>query len=101
MKHAFTLLCLLAATSAATAARENLTFPLACFLIGAGEHSYFNYTWGWTIEQGALARYPEFDKPLGALKGPAVQDGWTFRREFEHASVVVDVEKRTAEIDWK
>lgn len=84
-----------------TAARENLTFPLACFLIGAGEHSYFNYTWGWTVDQGALAWYPEFDKPLGAPKADATREGWTFRREFEHASVFVDVEKKTARIDWK
>lgn len=84
-----------------TAARENLTFPLACFLIGAGEHSYFNYTWGWTVDQGALAWYPEFDKPLGAPNGPATREGWTFRREFEHASVFVDVENRTAKIDCK
>jgi hypothetical protein len=80
---------------------KNLEFPLACFLIGAEEHCYFCYTWGWLPEHGALDWYPEFDKPLGPPKGSAVRDGWTFRREFEHASVFVDVEKRVGRIDWE
>ena len=80
---------------------KNLEFPLACFLIGAEEHCYFCYTWGWLPEYGALDWYPEFDKPLGPPKGSAVQDGWTFRRDFEHASVFVDVEKRVGRINWK
>ena len=42
-----------------------------------------------------------FDKPLGAPKGDAVQTGWTFRREFQHASVFVDLEKRIGKINWK
>jgi len=80
---------------------KNIEFPLACFLIGAEEYCYFCYTWGWGPEHGALDWYPEFDKRLGAPKGDAVQVGWTFTREFEHASVFVDVEKRSAKIDWK
>ena len=80
---------------------KNLEFPLASFLIGAGEHSYFCYTWGWLPEYGTLDWYPQFDKPLGAPKGDAVQTGWTFRREFQHASVFVDLEKRIGKIDWK
>jgi hypothetical protein len=80
---------------------KNLEFPLASFLIGAGEHSYFCYTWGWLPEHGTLDWYPQFDKPLGAPKGNAVQTGWTFKREFKHASVFVDLEKRIGKIDWK
>jgi len=80
---------------------KNLEFPLACFLIGAEKHCYFCYTWGWLPDHGALDWYPEFDKPLGPPQGPAVRDGWTFRREFEHASVFVDVEKRVGRIDWE
>jgi hypothetical protein len=82
-------------------AKENITFPLACFLVGAERHCYFCYTWGWLGEYGTFDWYPEFDKPLGAPKGEATRDGWTFRREFKHASVFVDVEKKTAKIDWK
>lgn len=82
-------------------AREQITFPLASFLVGAGCHSYFCYTWGWLGEYGTFDWYPEFDKPLGEPKGEAIRKGWTFQREFEHASVFVDVEKKTAQIDWR
>lgn len=83
------------------AAVANLEFPLACFLIGAEKHCYFCYSWGWLPEYGSLDWYPEFDKPLGPPKGPASRDGWTFRREFAHASVFVDIDKRIGKIDWK
>ena len=82
-------------------ARKDIVFPLACFLLAAEENCYFCYTWGWNPEQGSLEWYPEFDQPLGSPRGDAIRDGWTFRREFEHASVSVDVEKQVAKIDWK
>jgi len=82
-------------------AREQITFPLASFLIAAGSHSYFQYTWGWNGDCGTFDWYPEFDKPLGAPKGEAVRKGWTYQREFEHASVFVDLETKSATIDWK
>ena len=82
-------------------ARERITFPLACFLVGAGPNCYFCYTWGWLGEYGTFDWYPEFDKPLGPPKGKAVRKGWTYRREFAHASAFVDLEKKTAKIDWK
>ncbi|TWT80409.1 hypothetical protein CA13_18250 [Planctomycetes bacterium CA13] len=81
-------------------AQKDITFPLACFLVGAEPNCYFCYTWGWNPEEGSLDWYPEFDKPLGPPKGDAVQRGWTFQREFEHATVFVDLENRTAKIDW-
>ena len=81
-------------------ARKNITFPLACFLAGAEPNCYFCYSWGWNPEEGSLDWYPEFDKPLGPPKGDAIQKGWTFQREFEHATVFVDLENRTAKIDW-
>jgi|SaaInlStandDraft_1057018.scaffolds.fasta_scaffold05492_6 hypothetical protein len=82
-------------------ARKDILFPLACFLLAAEKQCYFCYTWGWEPDQGSLGWYPEFDQPLGPPKGDAVRDGWTFRREFEHASVLVDVEKQIAKINWK
>ena len=82
-------------------AKENITFPLACFLIGAEEYCYYCYTWGWLPEYGSLDWYPEHDRALGPPKADAVQEGWTFKREFEHASVFVDLERRTAKIDWR
>jgi len=82
-------------------ARARITFPLACFLAAAQEYSYFCYTWGYRENHGAFDWYPEFDKPLGPPKGPAKRDGWTYRREFEHASVWADLANRKASIDWR
>ncbi|RMF99755.1 MAG: hypothetical protein D6741_07990 [Planctomycetota bacterium] len=82
-------------------AAERISFPLACYLVGAGRYSYFCYTWGWLGEHGTFDRYPEFEKPLGPPKGEATRDGWTYRREFEHASVFVDLEHKTARIEWR
>lgn len=82
-------------------AKERITFPLACFLIGVEPHCYFCYTWGWLPEYGSFDWYPEFDKPLGPPKGDAIRKGWTYRREFEHASVFVDLENKSARIDWR
>jgi len=82
-------------------AKERIAFPLACFLVAAEKYSYFCYTWGWLPEWGSLVWYPELDKPLGPPKGKAVRDGWTYQRAFAHASVFVDLENKTAKIDWK
>lgn len=82
-------------------ARERLTFPLASLLIAAGLRSYFQYTWGWNADCGTFDWHPEFDKPLGAPKGDATRDGFQYTREFEHASVFVDLKTKTAKIDWK
>lgn len=82
-------------------AARNITFPLASFLIAAGPNCYFQYTWGWSSDNGTFDWYPEFDKPLGAPKGDATRDGFKYKREFEHASVFVDLEKKTGRIDWK
>lgn len=81
--------------------RKNLTFPLACFLVAAERNCYLCYTWGYQEEHGTFEWYPEFDKPLGPPQGEATREGWTYQRDFEHASVFVDLEKRTARIDWK
>jgi hypothetical protein len=43
-------------------------------------------------------------KPLGAPKEAYKRvnpEGWEFTREFEHASVWVDTEKREAKINWR
>ncbi|MHC4199943.1 MAG: putative glycoside hydrolase [Planctomycetota bacterium] len=82
-------------------ARRKITFTLACFLAAAQEHSYFAYSWGWRAEHGSLIDYPEYHKPLGRPKGDAARNGWVYTRSFEHASVWVDVSKRTAGIDWR
>jgi hypothetical protein len=82
-------------------ARERITFPLACFLVGAQPGSYFCYAWGYTDRDGGLDAYPELDRPLGAPRGDAVWKGFTGTREFVHASVRVDLTTKQAQIDWK
>jgi hypothetical protein len=82
-------------------AKQDLLFPLACFLIAAEENCYFCYTWGWAPQYGTFMWYPEFDKRLGPPQGHARRDGWEFRRRFAHADVFVDLEKRVARINWK
>ena len=82
-------------------AKKRLTFPLACFLVAAEPNCYFCYTWGWLAEYGTYCWYPEFDRPLGPPSGEPVREGWTYQREFAHASVFVDLENSTAKIDWR
>ena len=81
--------------------KQQLDFYLAAFLMGAEEQAYFQYGWGWGLETGPLADYPQFRKPLGRPKRDAHQEAkWIFRREFEHARVRVDLEKREGRIEW-
>lgn len=82
-------------------AEENIVFPLAAFLVGAQKNSYFIYNWGYRMEMGSLEWYPDFDRKLGKPKGDATRVDWTLNREFESASVEVNLETREAEIDWK
>jgi hypothetical protein len=90
-------------TSFEALSRERLEYYQACFLIGAQPYSYFQYGWGWRLDTGPLVNYPELLKPLGAPKGAytrVVENGWQFTREFEHASVWVNTEKKQANIKW-
>ncbi|GAA3651531.1 putative glycoside hydrolase [Flavivirga jejuensis] len=81
--------------------KENITFPLASFLAGAQENSYFIYNWGYRFKHGATNWYPEFDKPLGKPLHDMKVNGWQLTRDFEHASIWVDLETKDAKIDWK
>ena len=84
--------------------KRKIDFYLAAFLIGAQPDSYFQYGWGWRLDTGPLVQYPEFKKPLGEPKGDHTRPdpaGWVFKREFEHASVWLDLDARKGKIDWK
>ena len=83
-----------------TLAAKNITFPLAAFLVGAQENAYFIYNWGYRMEHGCLEWYPELDKKLGKPLADAKQTGWVLERDFEHASVWIDLEAKEARIDW-
>ena len=83
--------------------KNQLEFHQACFLIGAQPYSYFQWNWGWNLEDGNLVDYPTLQKPLGSPKGAfkrETSDGWIFTREFEHASVWVNTDTRKAKITW-
>jgi hypothetical protein len=82
---------------------KRFNYLLAMFLVCAEKHSYFlahdsylankkNKVW--------MKRPAEFDRPLGAPKGPAVQDGYIYTREFAHAKVRLDIENEVGEIEW-
>jgi hypothetical protein len=81
-------------------ARQQIEFPLAAFLIGAEKHCYFGYSWGYTLDDGWMEWYPEFDRKLGPPKGPAQRTGWHFTREFEHARVQVDLAREWGKVEW-
>lgn len=85
--------------------QPRLEYCLALFLICAEKYSYFLPHDGYDVNDSHssvwLTRFPEYDNPLGPPKGPAFQDGTTYTREFEHASVFLDIEKSEAKMTWK
>lgn len=82
-------------------AREDIIFPLAVFLCGAGKYSYFCYSWNYDYEGGSHIMYDEYTKNLGEPLADYKKKGSIFTREFEHASVWVDVKAGKAKIDWR
>ncbi len=81
--------------------RKRITFPLACFLIAAQNGSHFCYSWGYTHTDGMLDSYPEFDRRLGPPTGDAIWKGMTATRDFENASVRIDLTNKESRIDWR
>ena len=81
--------------------KENITFALASFLAGAQKHSYIIYNWGYRLNMGSLLWYPEFDRPLGKPLNDMTVNEWELTRDFEHASILVNLETKKAKIDWK
>ena len=78
-------------------------YLLALFLTCAEKHSYFLAHDGYGAEKSKvwMKRNPELERPLGAPKGPAVQDGYIYTREFAHAKVRLDIQNEVGEIIWK
>lgn len=81
---------------------DRFEYLLALFLVCAEEHSYFLAHDGYRSDTSKvwMKRPPELERPLGAPKGPAVRDGFTYTREFAHAKVRVDIENEVGEIEW-
>ena len=87
-----------------SAVQDRLTYSLAVFLICAEKYSYFLAHDGYSVNGNDsavwLKDFPEYDKPLGKPLGPALQKGYIYTREFEHASVWLDIGNETARIEW-
>jgi hypothetical protein len=82
---------------------KRLTYLLSLFLVCAEKHSYFLAHDGYHAfkkNKVWMTRPAEFDRPLGPPKGPAVQDGFIYTREFAHAKVRVDIDNQVGEIEW-
>lgn len=90
----------------AKAAAERFNSELAFFLLVATEHDYWIYSWfwGWYDYVGGTAAstipanfFPQAQCALGAPTAPMrrIPGTWTYRREFAHASVFVDLTNRT------
>ncbi len=90
-------------TSPTSVADARHHFGLALFLICAGEYTYFQAHDGFNADNNPawMRWYPEYDKPLGPPRDVARRDGWTYTREFAHASVRVNLKTREARINWK
>ena len=82
---------------------DRFTYLLAMFLICAEKHSYIDMhdSYDAKISKTWMTHRPEFERPLGAPKGPAVRAGYIYTREFAHASIRIDIEKQTGDIVWK
>jgi len=85
------------------AAARRFNYLLAIFLICAEKHSYFCAHDGYDAKRSKVwMKHPsEFERPLGAPKGPAVRAGCVYTREFARASVRLDLETQTAKIAWR
>ena len=86
---------------------DRFNSELALFLLVAENHMWWLYSWFWSFgsfvpgEPGSDvpdAFFPEAKCALGAPKGaPTRKAGtWTYTREYEHASVLVDLTNRSA-----
>ena len=90
--------------------QDRVNFCIALFLVVAERHSYFCLHDGYNINPRGrrpttnalwLKSLPQYNKKLGAPKGPAVKQGYRYSREFEHASVKLNIESGKADIKWK
>lgn len=84
-------------------ASRRFNYLLAIFLVCAEKYSYFCAHDGYDTKKSKvwMTHPSEFERPLGAPKGMAVRAGYIYTREFTHASVRLDLETQTAEIDWR
>ena len=86
---------------------ERFNSELAFFLLVAEDHMWWLYSWFWGFDSFVPGQrdsdvptgfFPEAQCELGSPTGaPTRKPGtWTYTREYEHASVFVDLTNRTA-----
>jgi len=61
----------------------------------AGNQSFMANSRGWT-DGGTVWEAEFYDQPLGRPLGRSVQQGYLWRRDFEHVSISLDAWKREA-----
>lgn len=87
---------------------KRIDYLIGLFLVCAERHSYLclhdgyaaDMRGGESLSKVWLKRLPQYDRPLGPPRGPATRNGYVFSRDFEHASVVLDLEQQAARITW-
>jgi hypothetical protein len=86
------------------AIRPRFEYALGIFLVIAEKYSYFLASGGYGVDDGQnllwMKPFPEYARPLGPPRGPAIKSGWIYTRTFEHAQVRLDIENERAEIVW-
>lgn len=84
-------------------AQAALTYSLAIFLVCAEKHSYFRIHEGYSANEDDrwMRWFPEYDRPLGPPNGPATKEDYRYTRKFQHATVQLDIRKRTSSIQWQ
>jgi len=77
---------------------------LAIYLICAEKYSYFLVTENYDINPGKnrfwMKQFAEYNKALGRPLGLAFKNGYIYSREFEYASVRLNLNTMTGTINW-
>ena len=84
-----------------TALEDQFDFSFASFMLFYGPNTYWIYNEGYNKTEGMFDYLPEYyDKATGQSLGSPQRNGWVYTREFENASVRVDLENKTSSITW-
>ncbi len=85
-------------------------YCIALFLVMAEQYSYLNIHDGYDVNTNAngkcasklwMKKLPQYSRPLGPPLGPAVRNGYRYSRDFQHASVTLDIEASQGNVIWK
>ena len=82
---------------------ERLDYLLGLFLVCAEKYSYVYPHDGYNSLTSAvwLKTFTQYKNRLGAPKGYATKEGYVYKRSFEYLDLTLDIEKKTAVLNWK